>query len=92
MLLLLAGYGTVSIHELGARGLFGDPLSWSEAFHGAVFTALQLKTELDELAGREAAHLLNTIRLQGLCVGLFALMMVLRPVVLRRRAHSPADF
>jgi len=35
---------------------------------------------------------LHTIRLQGLGVGFFALIMVLRPVIIRRRAHSPADF
>ena len=92
MLLLLVGYGTVSIHGLGARGIFGNHLSWAESFHGAVFTTLQVKTELDELAGREGAHLLNTIRIQGLGVGFFALIMVLRPVILRRHAHSPADF
>jgi lysylphosphatidylglycerol synthetase-like protein (DUF2156 family) len=92
MMLLLVGYGTASIHRLGARGIFGDRLSWGESFHGAVFTALQVKTELDELAGREATHLLRTIRLQGLGVGLFALIMVLRPVIIRRRAHTPADF
>ena len=91
-LLLLIGYGTVSIHGLGTRGIFGDRLSWKESFRGAVFTSLQVKTELDELAGREAAHLLHTIRLQGLGVGFFALIMVLRPVIIRRRAHSPADF
>jgi lysylphosphatidylglycerol synthetase-like protein (DUF2156 family)/pimeloyl-ACP methyl ester carboxylesterase len=92
MMLLLIGYGTASIHRLGARGIFGDPLSWAGSFRGAVFTSLQIKTELDELAGREAAHLLHTIRLQGLGVGLFALIMVLRPVIVRRRAHTPADF
>ncbi len=92
LLLLLVGYGTVSIHGLGMRGLFGDRLSWGEAFRGAVFTALQVKTELDELAGREAAHLLRTIRLQGLGVGFFALIMVLRPVILRRHAHTVEDF
>lgn len=92
MMLLLVGYGTASIHRLGACGIFGAPLSWGESFHGAVFTALQVKTELDELAGREAAHLLRTIRLQGLGVGFFALIMVLRPVIIRRRAHSPEDF
>ena len=92
MLLLLAGYGAVAIHGLGARGVFGDPLSWAESFHGAIFTALQIKTELNELAGREAAHLLNTIRLEGLVIGFFALVLVLRPVILRKRAHSRADF
>ena len=92
MMLLLVGYGTASIHRLGARGVFGNPLSWSESFRGATLTALQVKTELDELAGREAAHLLHTIRLQGLGTGFFALIMVLRPVILRRRAHSPEDF
>ncbi len=92
LLLLLVGYGAVSIHGLGARGIFGDRLSWAESFHGAVFTVLQVRTELDELAGREAAHFLNTIRLQGLGVGFFALIMVLRPVILRRHSHSPADF
>lgn len=91
-LLLLVGYGMVSLHGVGARGVFGNPLSWAESFHGAVFTALQIKTELDELAGREAAHLLNTIRLQGLAVGFVALIMVLRPVILRRHAHSQTDF
>jgi lysylphosphatidylglycerol synthetase-like protein (DUF2156 family) len=92
MFLLLVSYGTVAIHGLGARGVFGDPLSWSEAFHGSVFTALQIKTELNELAGREAAHFLHTIRLQGLFIGFFALIMVLRPVILRKRTHSPEDF
>lgn len=91
MFLLLAGYGTVAVHGLGARGVFGDPLSWAASFRGAVFTALQVKTELNELAGREASHLLHTIRLQGLFIGFFALIMVLRPVILRRRAHSSAD-
>jgi lysylphosphatidylglycerol synthetase-like protein (DUF2156 family) len=91
-LLLLVGYGTVAIHELGARGIFGDRLSWPASLRGAVFTVMQTKTELDELAGREASHLLRTIRLQGLGAGLFALIMVLRPVILRKRAHSPADF
>lgn len=92
MFLLLVSYGTVAIHGLGSRGVFGDPLSWGEAFRGAVFTALQIKTELNELAGREAAHFLHTIRLQGLFIGLFALIMVLRPVILRKRTHSPEDF
>ncbi|MFA7368860.1 MAG: phosphatidylglycerol lysyltransferase domain-containing protein, partial [Kiritimatiellales bacterium] len=92
MFLLLAGYGTAAIHGLGVRGVFGDPLSWAGSFRGAVFTALQIKTELNELAGREASHLLHTIRLQGLFIGFFTLIMVLRPVILRRRAHSPADF
>ncbi|NOU35479.1 MAG: DUF2156 domain-containing protein [Kiritimatiellaceae bacterium] len=92
MFLLLASYGTIAIHGLGARGVFGDPLSWSEAFHGAVSAALQIKTELNELAGREASHFLHTIRLQGLFIGFFALIMVLRPVILRKQAHSPEDF
>ncbi len=91
-LLLLAAYGTISLHVLGGRGLFGNPLTWTEALRGAVLTALQVKTELDELAGREAAHLLHTIRLQGLGVGLLALVMVLRPVIPKRHAvHSPED-
>jgi len=92
MFLLLAGYGATAIHGLGARGVFGNPLSWTESFHGSICTALQIKTELNELAGREASHLLNTIRLQGLAIGFFALVMVLRPVILRKHAHSQADF
>ncbi|MCC7300698.1 MAG: DUF2156 domain-containing protein [Verrucomicrobia bacterium] len=92
MFLLLAGYGTVAIHGLGARGIFGNHLSWSESFRGAVFAALQIKTELNELAGREASHLLHTIRLQGLCTGFIALIMILRPVILRKHTHSPEDF
>jgi lysylphosphatidylglycerol synthetase-like protein (DUF2156 family) len=91
-LLLLAAHGTVSIHVLGQRGLFGNPLSWAESLQGAVLTALQFRTDLDELAGREAAHLLKTVRLQGMGIGFVALMMVLRPVILRRHAHSRADF
>jgi lysylphosphatidylglycerol synthetase-like protein (DUF2156 family) len=91
-LVLIVGYGAVSLHVVGERGLFGNPLSWTEALRGAALTVLQVKTDLDELAGREAAHLLHTIRLQGLIAGLSALIMVLRPVILRRHAHSPEDF
>lgn len=91
-LFLLAVYGTVSLHVLGERGLFGNPLSWRESFHGAVLTLFQFKTELDELAGREAAHLLRTIRMQGMGIGLVSFLMVLRPVILRRHAHSRTDF
>jgi len=91
MLFLLVGFGTASIHRLGARGIFGDPLTWTASVRGAALTALQFKTDLDEFAGREAAHLLHTIRLQGMSVGFVVLIMVLRPVIIRRRAHSPDD-
>ncbi len=91
-LLLLVGYGSVQLHSFGERGLFGNSLTWTESVRGAVCTMLQFKTDLDELAGRDAAHLLHTFRLQGLGIGLVALVLVLRPVILRRRAHSPADF
>jgi lysylphosphatidylglycerol synthetase-like protein (DUF2156 family) len=91
-LVLIIGYGAVSLYVVGERGLFGNPLSWMEAFRGAALTVLQVKTDLDELAGREAAHLLHTIRLQGMIAGLAALIMALRPVILRRHAHSPEDF
>jgi lysylphosphatidylglycerol synthetase-like protein (DUF2156 family) len=90
-LLLLTVYGMLSLHVLGARGHFGNPLSWTESLCGAILTALQLRTELDNLAGREATHLLETIRMQGLGTGFVALLMLLRPVILRRHAHSPAD-
>lgn len=90
--ILLLAYGTVSLHVFGSRGFFGDPLSWAEAFRGAGLTVLQIKTDLDELAGREAAHFLTTIRLQGLGVGFLALIMALRPVVLRRHTHTREDF
>lgn len=92
MLVLIVGYGAVSLYAVGERGLFGDPLSWTESFRGAALTVLQVKTDLDELAGREAAHLLHTIRLQGMIAGLAALILALRPVILRRHAHSSEDF
>lgn len=91
-LLLLAVYGTVSIHVLGLRGVFGNPLSWGESVHGAILTVLQMRTELDELAGREAAHQLNTIRMEGIGVLFVALILVMRPVVLRRHAHSDKEY
>lgn len=87
-LLLFAGMGTVLIKRAAQAGQLGEAIGWRRALETSVATLFQVHTELEDQAGRSAARLLESLRLQGLAVGVVALAGVLRPVVARRKQVS----
>ncbi|WP_404422471.1 phosphatidylglycerol lysyltransferase domain-containing protein [Nibricoccus sp. IMCC34717] len=90
-LVLLWSYGTLSLHQMGLRGLMGDAVTWPEAAQASAATLLQLRTELNDRAGREATEMFDTLRWQAALTLSVTLWLLLKPVVLRRPNHSPAE-
>lgn len=80
----LLAYGTIGLHQFGARGNLGQPLTWEESASRAASAVFLQKTEYDLEGNRNVRRFLETMRGGSLLGGLLVIALLLRPVLERR--------
>ena len=91
VILALWLYGTFSLRAFSERGAFGEGLTWGECATVAASAAFAQTSDLDLRGNREARDFLTTLRAGGLCGALITLILLLRPVIVRRKDEHDQD-
>ncbi|WAC18595.1 phosphatidylglycerol lysyltransferase domain-containing protein [Luteolibacter sp. SL250] len=90
---VLVIFGTARIHDLGESGKLPEPLDWLSSATAALNATVGLPGNPQGSGGDNSAmeHFLGRMRFTGIACGTVVLLLMLRPVLAKRRHVSSPD-